>query len=153
MLYIAPERIETAGFQRLIEQVPISLFAIDEAHCISQWGHDFRPSYLTLCDSLDKMTRRPLVIALTATATQAVSDDICRLLKIRADSVVKTGFSRDNLAFQVVKGQDKDKYLIDYLTKNVTESGIIYASTRKEVERLHSFLQKKVLNPVCIMAE
>ncbi|MBA5790803.1 DNA helicase RecQ, partial [Escherichia coli] len=73
-------------------QVPISLFAIDEAHCISQWGHDFRPSYLTLCDSLDKMTRRPLVIALTATATQAVSDDICRLLKIRADSVVKTGF-------------------------------------------------------------
>lgn len=107
------------------------------------WGHDFRPSYLTLCDSLDKMTRRPLVIALTATATQAVSDDICRLLKIRADSVVKTGFSRDNLAFQVVKGQDKDKYLIDYLTKNVTESGIIYASTRKEVERLHSFLQKR----------
>ncbi len=142
MLYIAPERLDTPQFQNLLNEMEISLFAIDEAHCISQWGHDFRPSYLKLCDYLNDMNERPLIIALTATATPDVSEDICNLLGIQNGNVIKTGFSRDNLAFQVVKGQDKDKYLLDYLAENRSESGIVYAATRKEVERIAGFLNK-----------
>lgn len=143
LLYIAPERLDTPQFRTLLDEMEISLFAIDEAHCISQWGHDFRPSYLKLCTYLNEMKRRPLIVALTATATPDVSKDICHLLDIQNENVVQTGFSRDNLAFQVVKGQDKDKFLLDYLEKNSSESGIVYAATRKEVERIAEFLNKK----------
>ncbi|WP_163655270.1 DNA helicase RecQ [Listeria sp. PSOL-1] len=143
MLYIAPERLDTEGFHDLLECAEISLFAIDEAHCISQWGHDFRPSYLALCDYLRQMERQPLVIALTATATEAVANDICELLRILEKNIVKTGFARENLAFQIIKGQDKDQFLLHYLKENDSESGIIYASTRKEVERLQVLLEKQ----------
>ncbi|EUJ31679.1 ATP-dependent DNA helicase RecQ [Listeria floridensis FSL S10-1187] len=143
LLYIAPERLEAAGFKALLEEVEVSLFAIDEAHCISQWGHDFRPSYLRLCEHLNEMGNRPLVVALTATATSAVADDISELLGIRQENIVKTGFSRDNLGFQVVKGQDKDRFLMDYVKRNETISGIVYAATRKEVERLEALFVKE----------
>lgn len=142
MLYVAPERMETPSFRRLLEQTSISLMAVDEAHCISQWGHDFRPSYRVLSNVLAELQPKPPIIALTATATEDVARDICDQLGITYNNRVQTGFSRENLSFQVVKGQDKDKYLLDYLKKNYEQAGIIYASTRKEVERLTAILNK-----------
>lgn len=143
LLYVAPERFQTEEIHYLMQSVQVDLIAIDEAHCISQWGHDFRPSYLALCETLAGMVQRPTVLALTATATPVVSEDIIKLLGISEENCVKTGFSRKNLAFQVVKGQDRNRYLLDYLKLNDGQSGIVYASTRKEVERIHQLLLSK----------
>ena len=140
LLYVAPERLESADFRELLRYVPIELLAVDEAHCISQWGHDFRPSYLKLAETIANFDQQPTVIALTATATPQVADDISNLLHISKENEIKTGFARDNLAFQVVKDQ-KDLYLTEYLKLNQGQSGIIYASTRKEVERLYHLLK------------
>lgn len=139
LLYVSPERLDSGAFSRLAN-LPIDLVAVDEAHCISQWGHDFRPSYLALTERLHELPTNPTIVALTATATPQVADDIKQRLHIKQE--VKTGFERDNLAFKVIKGQDSDKYLLDYLKLNSGESGIIYASTRKEVERLTKLLKK-----------
>lgn len=139
LLYVSPERLDSGAFSRLAS-LPIDLVAVDEAHCISQWGHDFRPSYLALTERLHELPTDPTIVALTATATPQVADDIKQRLHINEE--VKTGFERDNLAFKVIKGQDSDKYLLDYLKLNSSESGIIYASTRKEVERLTKLLKK-----------
>ncbi|MCV3320369.1 DNA helicase RecQ [Pediococcus pentosaceus] len=140
LLYISPERLDSEYFDRLAE-LPIDLIAIDEAHCISQWGHDFRPSYLKLTDIIHHLPTRPTIIALTATATPRVAEDIKQRLAIQQE--VQTGFARPNLSFKVVKDQDSDRFLIDYLKLNPDQSGIIYASTVKEVERLHRLLTKK----------
>lgn len=140
LLYVAPERFQTEEIHYLMQSIQVDLIAIDEAHCISQWGHDFRPSYLALCETIEGMVHRPTILALTATATPVVSEDILHLLGISEENCVKTGFSRKNLAFQVVKGQDRNRYLIDYLKLNDGQSGIVYASTRKEVERIHQLL-------------
>ncbi|MDO7798505.1 DNA helicase RecQ [Enterococcus avium] len=140
LLYVAPERLESADFRELLRYVPIELLAVDEAHCISQWGHDFRPSYLKLAETIANFVQQPTIIALTATATPQVADDISNLLHISKENEIKTGFARDNLAFQVVKDQ-KDLYLTEYLKLNQGQSGIIYASTRKEVERLYHLLK------------
>lgn len=140
LLYVAPERLEVASFQQLLEQLPIDLVAIDEAHCISQWGHDFRPSYLRIPELLQGLSKNTTVVALTATATPKVAEDICQLLKIPEKNRVQTGFARENLAFQVVKEQ-KDSYLQEYLKLNRGQSGIIYAATRKEVDRLYHVLR------------
>ena len=140
LLYIAPERLETADFAELLRHVTIDLIAVDEAHCISQWGHDFRPSYLKLAETIRSFVQRPTIVALTATATPQVAEDICSLLSIPAENQIKTGFARENLAFQVVKEQ-KDLYLLEYLKMNKGQSGIIYASTRKEVERIYHLLK------------
>ncbi|MBU5360753.1 DNA helicase RecQ [Enterococcus raffinosus] len=140
LLYVAPERLESADFRELLRYVPIELLAVDEAHCISQWGHDFRPSYLKLAETIANFDQQPTVIALTATATPQVADDISSLLHISKENEIKTGFARENLAFQVVKDQ-KDLYLTEYLKLNQGQSGIIYASTRKEVERLYHLLK------------
>lgn len=140
LLYVSPERLDSDFYQQL-EQLPIELVAIDEAHCISQWGHDFRPSYLKLTNLIAKLPSQPTIVALTATATQRVAEDIKQRLDIHHE--VNTGFARENLAFKVVKDQDEDQFLIDYLKLNHDQSGIIYASTRKEVERLTKLLTKK----------
>lgn len=140
LLYVSPERLDSGYFARLAE-LPIDLVAIDEAHCISQWGHDFRPSYLNLATTIQQLPSHPTIIALTATATPRVAADIMQRLGI--DKKVETGFSRPNLAFKVVKDQDEDRFLIDYLQANPDQSGIVYASTRKEVERLTKLLERK----------
>lgn len=140
LLYVAPERLETADFLELLRHVTVSLMAVDEAHCISQWGHDFRPSYLNLAERIRAFNPRPRIIALTATATPEVAKDICELLLIPESNVVQTGFARENLAFQVIKDQ-KDVYLLEYLKMNKGQSGIIYASTRKEVERIFRLIK------------
>ncbi|MCH4170869.1 MAG: DNA helicase RecQ [Lactobacillus sp.] len=140
LLYVSPERLDSGAFAQLAA-LPIDLVAVDEAHCISQWGHDFRPSYLALTDRLKQLPTQPTIVALTATATPRVAEDIKTRLGISQE--VKTGFQRDNLAFKVVKDQDSDRYLLDYLKLNADQSGIIYASTRKEVERLTKLLQKR----------
>lgn len=140
LLYVSPERLDSGYLNRLAE-LPIELVAIDEAHCISQWGHDFRPSYLNLAQTIQQLPSRPTIIALTATATPIVAKDIRQRLGLAEE--VKTGFSRPNLAFKVIKHQDNDRYLVDYLKQNPVQSGIVYASTRKEVERLTKLLNKK----------
>ncbi|MFS0612345.1 DNA helicase RecQ [Lederbergia ruris] len=143
LVYIAPERLEVASFRKIMDSIHISCLAIDEAHCISQWGHDFRPSYLLIKRLINDIQPKPAVLALTATATPQVQQDICELLHIEDENVVMTGFERENLHFQVVKGQDRDRFLMDYLEKNQGQSGIIYAATRKEVDRLYQLLDKR----------
>ena len=142
MLYIAPERLESQAFLNQLKKVKVPLIAVDEAHCISQWGHDFRPSYRAIHRLKDVFTKQPVVLALTATATPAVRDDICRLLQIRDENTVITGFARSNLSFSVVLGQDKNKFLKEFIKKNAQEVGIIYAATRKTVDLLYDLLNK-----------
>ncbi len=143
LVYIAPERLETDYFLRLLDEVHVSLVAIDEAHCISQWGHDFRPSYLLIRELINRIKPKPVVLGLTATATPQVREDIRQLLDIHVENTVVTGFERENLRFHVVKGQDRDLFLIDYIQKNSGQAGIVYAATRKEVERLYHLLKAK----------
>ena len=143
LLYVAPERLESYDFQQMLTHVPIDLLAVDEAHCISQWGHDFRPSYLRLAEIIDQFQQQPTVIALTATATPQVAEDIVKQLRIPSENEIKTGFARENLSFQVVKDQNRDVFLLEYLKMNTGQSGIIYASTRKEVERIYHLLESK----------
>ncbi|WP_364283765.1 DNA helicase RecQ [Peribacillus frigoritolerans] len=142
LVYVAPERLENPAFQQDLFNVEISMVAIDEAHCISQWGHDFRPSYLKIKTLLKNMPSAPTVLALTATATPHVTDDICQSLGISVQHTVSTGFSRDNLFFSVVKEENRSRFLMRYLEKNKNESGIIYAATRKEVDSLYAKLIK-----------
>jgi ATP-dependent DNA helicase RecQ len=142
LLYIAPERLESYDFMEHLKQLDIPLVAVDEAHCISQWGHDFRPSYQRIQRMIGSLPKRPKVLALTATATPKVRQDICRSLHIDEQNTVLTGFERENLSFSVVKGQDRLRFLKDFIKKNEKESGIIYAATRKTVDQLHDFLKK-----------
>ncbi|MFD9627049.1 DNA helicase RecQ [Peribacillus muralis] len=142
LVYVAPERLENPAFQQELFNVEISLVAIDEAHCISQWGHDFRPSYLKIKTLLKNMPAEPTVLALTATATPHVTDDICQSLGISKEHAISTGFSRENLFFSVVKEENRGRFLMRYIEKNKNESGIIYAATRKEVDSLHAKLNK-----------
>ncbi|MFD1706048.1 DNA helicase RecQ [Siminovitchia sediminis] len=143
LVYIAPERLETDYFMQILDDIHISLVAIDEAHCISQWGHDFRPSYLLIRKLVNRLRPKPVVMALTATATPQVREDIRRLLDISDEHTVVTGFERENLRFHVVKGQDRDRFLSDYIRKNAGQAGIVYAATRIEVDRLYQFLSSQ----------
>ena len=142
LLYIAPERFIMPDFIQAMNRWNVCMIAIDEAHCISQWGHDFRPSYLQMAKQLDQLPNRPVIVALTATATIQVAADIKRLLKIPDGNHIQTGFERENLRFQVVKDQKKEQYLVEYLKINKNQSGIIYAATRKEVDRIYHLLKK-----------
>lgn len=143
LLYIAPERLETESFLTLLETVEISFIAIDEAHCVSQWGHDFRPSYLNISQFIRRLTLRPLIGAFTATATEEVKKDIINHLRLRNPEVFVTGFDRPNLTFSTLRGENKRVYLLDYLKAHPDQSGIVYAATRKEVDALQTFLRTK----------
>ncbi|QAY65120.1 DNA helicase RecQ [Paenibacillus protaetiae] len=142
LLYVAPERLDAPMFASLAEQLTIPLIAIDEAHCVSQWGHDFRPSYRQLAGWIRSMANRPLVAAFTATATQEVADDITAMLDLHAPNVFVTGFARPNLALSVVTGADKRRFLLRFAEERREQSGIVYTATRKEAEQVHELLSK-----------
>lgn len=142
LVYVAPERLESERFLKLLETLPIPLLAIDEAHCVSQWGHDFRPSYMNVGRLVERIKPRPVVAAFTATATDVVKSDIVTHLRMIDPFRVTTGYARPNLTFSVVKGVNKKDYLEAFVRNRKNESGIIYASTRKEVEETHRFLAR-----------
>lgn len=142
IVYIAPERLESERFLELISRIRVPLIAVDEAHCISQWGHDFRPSYMNISRMVQHLAERPIIAAFTATATDKVMNDIAANLRMKSPRIVRTGYSRDNLAFSVVKGESKKEFLHQYIFGNKSQSGILYASTRKEVDLWHQQLLK-----------
>ena len=136
IVYVAPERLDYTGFSQIAAQLPISLIAVDEAHCISQWGQDFRPSYLRIVEFIEGLPQRPPVGAFTATATKQVQEDIVRRLGLRDPLKVVTGFDRPNLYFEVQHPESKDKALLELLAQRPRKSGIVYCATRKAVEQV-----------------
>ncbi len=140
IIYAAPERLMTESFLALAQEVPISMVAVDEAHCISQWGQDFRPSYLKIVEFIRQLPMRPVLAAYTATATKAVKEDILCILGLKNPDVLVTGYDRKNLYFAVEKPKNKTEALLEYLRRNSEKSGIIYCNTRKTVEEVHQEL-------------
>lgn len=143
IIYVAPERLMSEGFVRLAKGVEISMITVDEAHCISQWGQDFRPSYMDIAEFVNVLDKRPIISAFTATATQNVREDIICSLGLSNPYFLVTGFDRENLFFQVDKPQSKDRFILDYLDRHKGESGIIYCATRKNVDSLYTLLKKR----------
>lgn len=143
IIYIAPERLDSMDFVNIIRGKNISQVAIDEAHCVSQWGHDFRVSYKKIPYFINRLDKRPIVTAFTATASNEVREDIINILNLHNPDVYITGFDRENLSINIVKSSSKNKYTLDYVENHKNESGIIYASTRKEVETIYEGLLKR----------
>ena len=143
IIYVAPERLMSEGFVRLAKGVEISMITVDEAHCISQWGQDFRPSYMDIAEFVNVLDKRPIISAFTATATQNVREDIICSLGLTNPYFLVTGFDRENLFFQVDKPQSKDRFILDYLDRHKGESGIMYCATRKNVDSLYTLLKKR----------
>lgn len=146
IIYVAPERLETREFRQFAERVDISMVTVDEAHCISQWGQDFRPSYLKIVDFVNSLSDRPILSAFTATATEEVKTDIACILGLRDPAVVVTGFDRPNLYYRVESirtAKGKEEFLADYIEKHPDESGIIYCVTRKNVDAVYELLLNK----------
>ena len=142
IIYVAPERLETEEFRRLAQSVEISLLAVDEAHCVSQWGHDFRPSYMSIAPFVASLPQRPVLAAFTATATPAVREDILSHLGLRDPEIQVTGFDRENLIFRVLRPTDKRGTLLEFVKRHSQESGIVYCSTRKQVEKVAEYLRE-----------
>jgi len=143
LLYVAPERLESEKFINLLKSIKVSMVAVDEAHCVSQWGHDFRPSYTRIADFINQLQERPVVAAFTATATEKVKEDIIRLLQLEKPNVFVTGFDRQNLHFSVRTGANKLEFIVNYVKENINQAGIIYAATRKEVDKLYEVLHRR----------
>ena len=143
IVYVAPERLETESFLRLADDVGVNLVAVDEAHCISQWGQDFRPSYRKIVSFVKALPVRPVVAAFTATATEQVRADVVRILELRDPLCLVTGFDRPNLRYEVVSGGKKDSELLRLLRSRDDQSGIIYCATRKKVESVCQALQER----------
>ncbi|WP_434735153.1 DNA helicase RecQ [Companilactobacillus sp.] len=143
LLYVAPERIENPDFSNWLTNLPIDLIAVDEAHVLSSWGHDFRPSYLNIIEPLNQLPTNPPILALTATATNRVQEDLMNILGIDAADVVKTGFERSNLALKIERGVNKPRYILEYVQAHPGEAGIIYAGKRKDVEKIYEDLKEK----------
>ena len=146
LLYVAPERLETERFRNFACRTPISLVAVDEAHCVSQWGQDFRSSYLGIGEFIASLTTRPTVVAFTATATERVRRDIVAMLGLHDPKVTVTGFDRPNLYFDVIKTENKNKiaWVAKYVAEHADESGIVYCATRKETEEVAASLNQAV---------
>ncbi|MCL1945638.1 MAG: DNA helicase RecQ [Chitinivibrionia bacterium] len=142
IIYAAPERLDSADFVSFAKTCDISMITIDEAHCISHWGNDFRPSYLKIGEFMNNLSKRPIISAFTATATQDVKNDIAEILKLQNPHILTTGFNRENLYFDVKKPKNKYDELLKYLKENSEKSGVIYCSTRKTVEDVCEKLQK-----------
>ncbi len=140
ILYVAPERLESLNFLNVISECSVSQIAIDEAHCISQWGHDFRTSYTKVFGFIKLLKTRPIITAFTATASEEVREDIIKLLNLNKPKIFITGFDRENLLINVIKSGDKKSYLHNYINNNKESSGVIYAATRKEVDKIHEEL-------------
>ena len=136
IIYVAPERLDVPEFLDFAQKSSLSMVTIDEAHCVSQWGQDFRPSYLKINDFIDALPNKPILSAFTATATSEVKEDIVRILKLKDPFVMATGFNRENLYFEVQKPANKYKSVVDYLKNHPDKSGIIYCATRKAVEEV-----------------
>lgn len=146
ILYLAPERLESVDFCELIKDLNISQIAIDEAHCVSQWGHDFRTSYRYIPKFINIFKDRPLITAFTATATKEVRDDIVKLLGLNNPNVFVAGFDRENLKISVLKISNRFSYLLSYIKENIDNSGIIYVSTRKEADNIYDKLIENNIN-------
>lgn len=143
IIYIAPERLTSEYLPDSFKNLNISMVVVDEAHCLSQWGHDFRPSYRNILNFTNSLRIKPIISAFTATATPEVKTDIINLLGLKQPNVFVTGFDRPNLYFSVLRGEVKDKFVIDYVKKHQDEAGIIYVGTRKDVDALQVLLEIK----------
>ena len=143
IVYVAPERLLTESFMQAVLQVDISMLSVDEAHCISQWGQDFRPSYLKIIDFIERLPNRPVISAFTATATKAVREDVISLLRLSDPTVLIAGFDRENLKFSVLHPKDRYQVTSDYVNEHREECGIIYCLTRKLVEEVAEKLQRE----------
>ena len=146
LLYIAPERLESEYFNKLLRKLWISQIAIDEAHCVSIWGHDFRKSYKYIDPFIKSLNIRPVVTAFTATATEEVRLDIIKLLDLVNPYIYLGSFNRENLEIVIYKEEDKAEFVKDYIRENEAESGIIYCATRKEVDALYYYLKERGFN-------
>ncbi|HCC06874.1 MAG TPA: DNA helicase RecQ [Clostridiales bacterium] len=142
IIYVAPERLESEAFIASMKRINISQIAIDEAHCVSHWGHDFRKSYIKIKDFIDIFSIRPIITAFTATATEEVKKDITVQLGLKSPNITITGFDRENLKLIIVRNASKQKFIVSYIEENKHVSGIIYCATRKETDKLHTLLSK-----------
>ncbi|WP_311574334.1 DNA helicase RecQ [Veillonella parvula] len=142
LLYIAPERLSSNFFCNVLRALPIAQVIVDEAHCISEWGHDFRPSYRLIGEWLNSLPKRPIVGAFTATATKYVENDIKKLLGLDKANVYVTGFDRPNLSFSVIRTPKRMDYVVHYVRQHANENGIIYCATRKDVDRVYENLTR-----------
>lgn len=140
LIYVAPERLDAQDFNQALAICNISHFIIDEAHCVSQWGHDFRPSYQRIASFIRALPKRPVVSAFTATATDIVREDIIKLLELQSPNVYVSSFNRPNLTLNVLRGENRNDFIEQYVRKRPNESGIIYTSTRREAENIYELL-------------